>query len=283
MKKIKLWRDIGLIIGLFYIPFSMFKFYQFWEKRQGWDLFLALEFLALGILLVGTWRSNNRSWRLRPRKTRSLKSPHPSLSPSPSPSVSTPQKLQSVRLSFPLPRKSQSQRKIRKLDSPVIGFRAWIIHPVQDRSGTKFHLELLPLNAGFGEWTPGTNKAVCKRLELPLVGVNPVDLSAIHYPAEPGCGCGFWIKDSIKGATRYRSVGLGVLGVAMGWGRVQAHQDGWRCEYATPLAFSYHLSVTDGLRDRLLSNALKQLSMKFEVPLMEEGELENWYKENTEK
>lgn len=76
---------------------------------------------------------------------------------------------------------------------------------------------------------------------------------------------------------KHKTFGLVIIGLAMGWGRVQAHEDGWRCEYATPLAFTF------SGKDRLLANGMKNLMLRFDVPLMKEEELENWYLANTVK
>lgn len=158
---------------------------------------------------------------------------------------------------------SREHREIRLLPEPVIGFRIWCFNWKLGMGGGKAGAGLWSINPTYGQWQPGINKATCMKLGLG------------HHPAEPDCGCGFWIKNSFKGASSVRlatvitrSNPTYVLGAAMGWGRVQKHQDGWRCEYATPLALSQAFDRTGDLQHML--SLVKQVCLGFDIPFVDD-------------
>lgn len=75
-----------------------------------------------------------------------------------------------------------------------------------------------------------------------------------------------------------------VMGVAMGWGRVQAHADGWRCEFASPLAIALAPEQVDIKLESLsctIGDIVKQMSLRYDIPMVEQRDLERWYLDNT--
>lgn len=262
-------RNLNLALGIFYYGVALIYLVRaaYHQVSSWWVLY----WFGLGTLLIVTWRITR--WHSRPKKSRKLKSPHPdpSLSPPPSenPTPSPPRLLPSLTTSLFRSRpETPLQKKLRKLPEPVVGFRCWLVYPQHDKSPFR----LLPLNPPYGEWNPGVNVARCLA-------------SAQHpNPASPDCGCGFWIKDSFKGARNYFE-GAGpyaLIGVAMGWGRTQVHQDGWRCQFASPILFAYNPATILG-GGRTIQPAFKQLAMRFDLPLVEMDAVEPWYLENTKR
>lgn len=73
----------------------------------------------------------------------------------------------------------------------------------------------------------------------------------------------------------------GLIGVAMGWGRVQNHTDGWRCEFATPLVLAYEPKNTVWGPD--MFKLFRDVAIRFDLSLIKVDEVEAWYLENTQK
>lgn len=84
-----------------------------------------------------------------------------------------------------------------------------------------------------------------------------------HHPPEPDHTCGLWAYKGSHRAWR-RATGC-VLGVCLGWGRLQEHTDGWRAEYAMPVA----LVDSWWLRSRILtSERIHAVAREYAVPVV---------------
>ena len=96
------------------------------------------------------------------------------------------------------------------LDQPVIGFRVWRI------DGEDL------VAVGGERWPVGDNVAACRR--------NPR-----HAPPESACGCGIYaLHEPID-----QAIWPGhVIGAVVAWGSLQVHLDGFRAQYARPIAIA---------------------------------------------
>lgn len=161
----------------------------------------------------------------------------------------------------------------RKLEEPVVGFRVFTFEYIEspnrwDVMGRTvpgaMDLHIYSLNRMYGEWLPGVNVSRCQRHSF---------VNSPHKAPAHGCHCGFWIKNTLAGA-QLHSRGLKLIGAVQGWGKVIEHEDGWRCEYASVVAFM------DPWADSIVppnlwkeKQAIAALARKFDVPVVK-GDLE---------
>ena len=155
---------------------------------------------------------------------------------------------------------------------PIVGIRVWLVN----RNG------LLPLKLGLKGtnstyiWDPGVNEARCNTYSP----ATPVWLTKTSKPQHakdkrvPGeaCICGFHAFYSLTDLLRYFEqlhmkyiLQAGVIGIVRGWGHTRLHPDGWRTQFAEPIALFHGLHESDG------EGYLKQLAEIYSLPLLGPG------------
>lgn len=106
------------------------------------------------------------------------------------------------------------------LAEPAIGFRRW-------------RVEGETLVALGGErWPAGDVRAVCRT-------------GSAHPAPEDGCGCGLYAWHEVPDDVEPNNY---VLGAVVGWGRLLVHEDGFRAEYARPIALALRTPEQRGSR-----------------------------------
>lgn len=96
------------------------------------------------------------------------------------------------------------------------------------------------------------------------------------------CTCGIYAASSLAATlevSRTRSHLQLVLGIVQGWGRVVEHDDGWRAEFARPVALLRGTpSVTARLwpPSRRRARLMEALAQAYDVPLIVEHEASEW-------
>lgn len=144
-----------------------------------------------------------------------------------------------------------------KRDMPVIGFRSWTVTTRKKFWGG--HGYALKSLAYPGEWKPGITKAKC-----PTVS---------HEAPNEFCSCGLYVLARLKEVTRWGANQTTVTGAVMGWGRVIQHDDeGWRAEFARPIAFLDTNTYGD-------QPDLQDIADQYGVPLLDRKNLELYVKE----
>ena len=117
---------------------------------------------------------------------------------------------------------------VEKRDAPVIGYRGWFLRESSDT------VLLRSANESFGYWAHDTHThARCQ-------GYSEIG----HSAPLAECECGLYVLADLAHA-RYWLGGYGALppqdvavGAVVGWGKVIQHgSEGWRAEYARPIAF----------------------------------------------
>jgi hypothetical protein len=108
--------------------------------------------------------------------------------------------------------------------SPIVGYRAWRLG---GRIGTDSNY-LLSVGNDEG-WTFEPTEAHCKRIRLPS-----------HQAPVEGCACGYWAVSSVKELesvlTAYSDAA--VLGIVIGWGRINGHARGFRSQFMRPVVLA---------------------------------------------
>jgi hypothetical protein len=147
-----------------------------------------------------------------------------------------------------------------KLDFEVIGFRQWNVDG--DLRLTSSAMQYA--------WTPGVNEAkCCKGQGKPC-----------KYAPNPKCECGlyalhapeFWYGDdaAIQGMSMFTVGGMSgmyVAGLLSAWGRMEVHHNGFRAQYAQPVA----IAVPDRKRDAAIARAV---AAEYSLPTVPQSELE---------
>jgi hypothetical protein len=105
--------------------------------------------------------------------------------------------------------------------SPIVGYRAWRLGGI----GTGSHYLM---SVGHEEgWTFETSEAHCKKIRL-------------HQAPVKGCACGYWAVSSVKELktvlTAYSDAD--VLGIVIGWGRINGHARGFRSQFMLPVVLA---------------------------------------------
>ncbi len=178
---------------------------------------------------------------------------------------------------FTNPSPSRSEPTAETRDLPVIGYRGWRVReaPSAARSigprvaahqvAGKPTVELVSVNQHFGPWDRnGVTRAVCHA-------------SPGHKAPSFNCECGLYVLSSLATAPKwYGENGVPqdvVIGAVVGWGEVIQHGDeGWRAEFARPVAFL----KTDLFYDQPL---LYRAAEQYGIPVIERRGLELYAKE----
>ena len=136
---------------------------------------------------------------------------------------------------------------VRRSGRKFRAFRAWTLDGYRLRSA----------NPAGGHWTPGVNRAECRRsaydrvVPMPAMwaapGVpGPFERSgAAHRAPDPSCRCGLYAwhdPGRLLGFVGQRAEL--VYGVVLAWGRIEVHADGLRAEYAEPVILAYRETQT---------------------------------------
>jgi hypothetical protein len=120
------------------------------------------------------------------------------------------------------------------MNEPVLGYRAWLVRPSCD--GYQLRSILVPMRwaAEPGAWT-------CARCRPGAAG-GPVPQDSTAMP-HPDCPCGLYAYHSLAAGgydermVREDGGDLGIVwGAVAGAGRVLVYRDGWRAQFARPVA-----------------------------------------------
>lgn len=151
----------------------------------------------------------------------------------------------------PLPTNPPALLPVVERALPIIGFRGWIV-VTEKRVGVKLG------STGVGAfWQPTTNKAGC---------LADGDVEGRHEAPSADCHCGFYLMRRLDDVIPYTG-DEAVYGAVVAWGRIIEHTDGFRAEYARPLAL-----VKDSPLAEMAGNALG-------LPVVAREYLENYAKE----
>jgi hypothetical protein len=121
------------------------------------------------------------------------------------------------------------------LTQKVIGYRQWTV----DDEGFLTSIGVT------GAWGRGTNVARCQPQSMWLSALEKPRKSCDDSPG-PACSCGIyayhqmhsdWLTEPPWSGTAHLMVGAIVA-----WGRMEVHKDGFRAQYAEPVALAYHPS-----------------------------------------
>jgi hypothetical protein len=128
--------------------------------------------------------------------------------------------------------KSKDKDK-QPITHPVIGFRSWI--PTREKDGA--------LQSRFGHlyvWTKGANQAKCYRYEHAIGNKqirSPQNNRVVDGVPSSECSCGLYCHHDYQKSLDYiPGSDIVIFGIVKGWGRVEVHYDGFRCQYAEILA-----------------------------------------------
>lgn len=112
----------------------------------------------------------------------------------------------------------------------VVGYRAW-------RVSSK--AELLPIGAGDHIWKGNeVIRAKCRYQESLISRVDSISelIQELHEPPDEHCECGLYFRHLPDGL--HERMAGGVWGVCLCWGKMCVHSEGFRSEYAQPLALA---------------------------------------------
>jgi len=161
---------------------------------------------------------------------------------------------------------SMNREPESKIDFKVAGVREWSINS---------YLELAPTNVG-QPWQPGVNEAKCLPPYHPRLwtkGCNGRPRTREIPVVQPDCQCGFhaWYNYDPD-----RPRGGEVQGLILGWGRIAAHHQGMRCQYAEVVALFSDDNFTP--KEHLL---IKTVAKKYGVPVLHNpyDNLDMWVQE----
>lgn len=179
-----------------------------------------------------------------------------------------------------------------KLEWPVIGYRGFYAR--YDETTRKVHL--FSANVALGSWaTQGPTEAKCMAHYF-VYEAQQGD----HEVCDPGCTCGLYVLADLNDAPNwFRPAGVGkpsnyqktvtglggkflltdipddaVIAAVLGWGRIVQHGwQGWRAQYAMPIAFM-DTALTGS------AEILEMVSEQYKVPVLSRESLQNyvnWY------
>ena len=125
---------------------------------------------------------------------------------------------------------------VRRSGKKFRAFRAWTLDGYRLRSA----------NPSGGHWTPGVNRAECRRSTydpmppLQSIWTGAPEEAAAHRAPDPKCRCGLYAWYGPERLSSFPGFGAElVYGVVLAWGHVEAHADGLRAEYAEPAMLAY--------------------------------------------
>ena len=123
--------------------------------------------------------------------------------------------------------------------SPAIGFRVWRIDEML--TGPR-----LASPHRYAAWLPGLPlKAECKDESGGRALANPHRKQPGVAPPLEGCTCGIYAYHEADGMVEALTSRL-VGGAVLAWGRITIHQEGFRAEFARPLALCYQKTLIAG-------------------------------------
>lgn len=125
-------------------------------------------------------------------------------------------------------------------------------------------------------WSPGVNEAVCKPPFFYVSRSSPCTISPNPY-----CDCGLHAHHSLDLLVEsfpHPFTHMRVYGVVRGWGAVRVHPNGWRAQFAEPLALIIRDGTSEHVRDlatlyslpTLPFNAFPEVLTEFGRPVPEE-------------
>jgi hypothetical protein len=166
------------------------------------------------------------------------------------------------------------EEPIKKLDSPLMGVREWIV-------GKDGGLRSTGMG---GVWSEGAQKATCRSgrgvygLPCHTYDRYALDPTPSHPAPHKGCGCGlyaFYTQDSlIKHGDNIASRIDGVSGVVSAWGKTIRSEYGFRAEYMKLEALIMEHAERSFWGTTLdLRNAHQSLAKKHGVPLIKSYEV----------
>ena len=141
-----------------------------------------------------------------------------------------------------------------RLPTKITGYRVWRAMPVG----------LQPINFRIRVWSVGPQKSVCGALENTMVS-----RSFCKEPPEEGCHCGFNAYHTLESAMDKQIIGAKVIGALAGWGGVTIHPDGWRSEWAEPIALMIYEGEHSSIGKTDINIMLAQLAKDYRIPLVE--------------
>jgi hypothetical protein len=162
----------------------------------------------------------------------------------------------------------------RALEAPVLGYRAWYVTLDCPDLPEPWLRPVLHSAYSYGYvWQPGINVAECRRAEQERRNGGPG-----HEPPATDCYCGLHAYTSpwrawwealhiVAAASLLPNCGSPLLlfGAVVLWGKVEAHRDGVRGEFAEVVALAPLLRKRE---DRLRRLVLDALAAEFDVPVL---------------
>lgn len=162
-----------------------------------------------------------------------------------------------------------SPEPIRRSGRKFRVFRAWTLDGYRLRSA----------NPAGGHWSAGVNRAACRRpaydpmppLQALWAGLADEGASATaHRAPDPRCRCGLYGWYDADRLAGFPGFGAElVYGAVLAWGRLEAHADGLRAEYAEPAMLAY--SESQSFRH---VRRIQAIGSELELPVVELRELE---------
>jgi hypothetical protein len=166
---------------------------------------------------------------------------------------------------------------------PILSYRAFSL-TYRDRSWDVLgrlvanELELWSVNAGFGRWLPGTNKAEHHGSRLyGYDGSLVPGITTPHICPQPGEDCGFWSLHDLEHASRKLTWPsdnkyFPVTGLIQGWGRVQQHTGGYRFQYASvvALALGFANSQITAVAQDFAASCVQQICRTFDCAYVDD-------------
>jgi hypothetical protein len=142
--------------------------------------------------------------------------------------------------------------------SPAIGFRVWRIDEML--TGPR-----LASPHRYAAWLPGLPlKAECKDESGARTLANPHRKQPGVGPPVEGCTCGIYAyheaEEMVEALTSWQ-----VGGAVIAWGRITIHQEGFRAEFARPLALCYQQTLVAGST----AKSLARLADLYRLPVID--------------
>lgn len=126
---------------------------------------------------------------------------------------------------------------------PYVGFRVWDFRWGRMNGAATDKIGVLHAINSFAAWnSEGKTVAECKPTPpfITTNGVGPCEDLSPSDDCPHSCGLhAFHTVEVLKSKFRYEPpVGLRIVGAVLGWGHMVRHEDeGWRAQYAIPIAF----------------------------------------------
>jgi len=142
----------------------------------------------------------------------------------------------------------------------LLGYRSWGFLEEEDQIHlTAMFNHFQTKKSQENIWVPGLNKASCHG------NLNQVAQVFPHLNHECGFNAFFDPGDAAEFSNGFRSLGVKpdkfIFGSVAGFGQMQIHQDGWRSEYALPLALLMPKKLTRPGQGRIIKEASKRYGL----------------------